>query len=149
MKLKLLLVMTLAFSCGCLPASQQEVTDLTNLVRGIVPIVREVAGEGNDKLDKVLTDVEKVNEAVATADTPIEAAQKGWDASKPFNPYYGYGAAILAALKLFTDSKKKKEVDDKYAAAKQGMDKFRNENPDKAAELFKDIGEARKAKKIA
>lgn len=37
----------------------------------------------------------------------------------------------------------------KYSAAKVGMDKFRNENPDKAAELYKDVGEARKAKKIA
>jgi hypothetical protein len=51
-------------------------------------------------------------------------------------------------LKLFTDNKKKKEVEDKYAAAKQGMDKFRNENPEKAAELYNAVGEARKAKKV-
>ena len=37
----------------------------------------------------------------------------------------------------------------KYSAAKTGMDKFRNENPEKAAELYNDVGEARKAKKIA
>lgn len=41
------------------------------------------------------------------------------------------------------------EVGNKYSAAKIGMDKFRNENPDKAKELFADVGEARKAKKIA
>ena len=150
--MRTLIVIALLFVAGCLPASQQEVQTLTNMVNQIVPAVREAVStsseETRDRVEIVLGQVEQVNEAVATAEDPIEAVSKGWDASKPFNPYYGYGAAIIAALKLFTDSRKKKEVEDKYAAAKIGMDKFRNENPDKAAELYNDIGEARKAKKV-
>ena len=146
------IVIALLFVAGCLPASQQEVQTLTGIVNQIVPAVREAVStsseETRDRVEVVLGQVEEVNEAVATAEDPIEAVSKGWDASKPFNPYYGYGAAIIAALKLFTDSRKKKEVEDKYAAAKIGMDKFRNENPDKAAELYNDINEARKAKKV-
>jgi len=151
MKIKIVLLACL-FCAGCLPASQQEVIALTEAVSGIIPVVREVTAESSqetkDKIEIVLGQVEEMNEAVATAEDPIEAVSKGWDASKPFNPYYGYGAAILAALKLFSDGKKKKEVEDKYSAAKIGMDKFRNANPSKARELYIDVGEARKAKKI-
>lgn len=151
--MRTILVIALLLVAGCLPASQQEVQTLTNMVNQIVPAVREAVStsskETRDKVEVVLGQVEEVNEAVATAEDPIEAVSKGWDASKPFNPYYGYGAAALALLKLFGDSKKKKEIEDKYSAAKIGMDKFRNENPEKAAELYNDVGEARKAKKIA
>lgn len=151
--MKTLIVIALLLVAGCLPASQQEVQTLTNMVNQIVPAVREAVStsseETRDKVEIVLGQVEEVNKAVATADDPIEALSKGWDASKPFNPYYGYGAAALALLKLFGDNKKKKVIEDKYAAAKIGMDKFKNENPDKAAELYTDVGEARKAKKIA
>lgn len=150
MKCKWLLVVMLCCA-GCLPASQQEVKDLTNLVSGIVPLVQTAVSESSedtkDKIDIVLGQIVEVNDAVATAEDPIEAVSKGWDASKPFNPYYGYGAAILAALKLFTDGKKKKEVEDKYAAMKVGVEKFRNEN-DGAKDLYVAIGDARKAKKI-
>jgi hypothetical protein len=121
---------------------------LTGLVKEIVPVVREVAGEGNDKLEKVLTDVEKVNEAVATAPDPVSAVEKGWKASEPFNPYYGYGAAALALFRLWQKKKESDIIENKYSAAKVGMDKFRNANPDKATELYNDVGEARKAKKI-
>jgi hypothetical protein len=151
MRYKVLVILILC--AGCLPASQQEVIDLTNTVNQIVPAVREAVSasseETRDKVEIVLGQVEEVNEAVATAEDPVEAVEKGWKASEPFNPYYGYGAAALALLKLFTDTKKKKEIENKYSAAKVGMDKFRNENPDKAAELYNDVGEARKAKKIA
>lgn len=146
MKLKVFLVIVLSFCCGCMPASQQEVMELHSLVEGIVPIIRENASEN---VAEVLDHLETVNESVATAESPVDAIEKGWKASEPFNPYYGYGAAILAALKLFSDNRKKRELESKYSAAKVGMDKFRNENPDKAAELYNNVGEARKAKKIA
>lgn len=144
-----LLLIPILLVAGCLPASRQEVLELTNFVKEIIPVVREVGGADNEKIDRLLTDIEKVNEAVATAPDPVAAIETGWKASEPFNPYYGYGAAALALLKLFTDSKKKRELESKYSAAKIGMDKFRNENPDKATELYNDVGEARKAKKIA
>ena len=146
--MKKLIVLTCLLVAGCMPATQQEVLNLTDTVSQIVPIVREEFGKGNAKIEKVLTDVETINEAVATAESPVEVVSKGWDASKPFNPYYGYGAAVLALLKIFGDNKKRKEIENKYSAAKVGMDKFRNENPDKAAELYNDVGDARKAKKI-
>lgn len=144
----ILVLGVLVFAGGCI-ATQQEVQDLTNTVKQIVPAVREEVAKANVNIEDVLTKVEKVNKAVATADDPIEAIEKGWSASEPFNPYYGYGAAALALLKLFSDNKKKKELESKYSAAKIGMDKFRNESPDKAAELYADVGDARKAKKIA
>lgn len=136
------------FCCGCLPATQAEIQDLTNSISQILPAVREIAGEDNEKIDKVLKDVETINEKVATAEGPVEAIEKGWKASEPFNPYYGYGAAALAIIKLLTINKKSRETENKYAAAKQGMDKFRNDNPEKAAELYNDIGDARKARKV-
>ena len=150
--MKRLLLVALLFVAGCLPASQQEVLDLTNAVSQIIPVVREVTAtssqETKDKIEVVLGQVVEVNEKVATAEDPVDALSRGWDASKPFNPYYGYGAAALALLKLFTDGKKKKVVEDKYAAAKIGMEKFRNENPTEAPKLYTAVGDARRAKSI-
>jgi len=150
--MKKLIVLVLLLVAGCMPASQQEVMNLTGIVRQIMPAVREAVStsseETRNKVEVVLGQVEEVNKAVATAEDPIEAIEKGWKASEPFNPYYGFGAAALALLKLFGDNKKKKELENKYSAAKIGMDKFRNENPEKAAELYTDVGEARKAKKV-
>lgn len=148
-KCKVLLVMMLLFVGGCLPATQQEVQTLTDRVNQIVPAVREEVAKANVGIEGVLTKVDEVNEAVATAEDPVKAIEKGWKASEPFNPYYGYGAAALALLKLFADSKKKKEIENKYSAVKVGIEKFRNENADGGVELYKVIGEARKAKKIA
>jgi len=151
--MKKLLLIPLLFLVGCMPASQQEVLELTNLVGQIVPAVREVVSTSSEdtkeKVEVVLSQVEEINESVATAEDPIDAIEQGWKASEPFNPYYGYGAAVIALLKIFGDNRKKRELENKYSAAKIGMDKFRNENPDKAAELYTNIGEARKAKKIA
>jgi hypothetical protein len=147
MKKTILLVFLLV--AGCMPASQQEVRELSGIVSEIVPIVREEVAKANVNIEEVLTKVEVVNEKVATAETPVEALEKGWKASEPFNPYYGYGAAAIALLKLFSDNKKKKELENKYSAAKVGMDKFKNDNPEKAAELYADVGDARRAKKIA
>ncbi len=148
---KFIICAVLLLCAGCLPATQQEVIALTDAVDGIIPVVREVAAESSqetkDKIEIVLGQVEEMNEAVATAEDPIEAISKGWDASQPFNPYYGYGAAILAALRLLTVGKEKKLVEDKYAAMKVGVEKFRGDH-DGAPDLYKDIGNARKANKI-
>lgn len=103
MKLKLLVVMLLC--CGCMPASQQEVLALTGLVKEVVPLIRADASE---RTAEVLDKIEVVNEAVATAPDPIAAVEKGWKASEPFNPYYGYGVLGLAILRMF---QKKKESD--------------------------------------
>lgn len=110
--MKKLLLIPLLLIAGCLPASQQEVQTLTNTVNQIVPLIREVVAtsseETRDKVEIVLGQVEEVNEAVATADDPIEAIETGWKASEAWNPYYGYGVLGLGLLRLFL---KKKESD--------------------------------------
>ena len=105
-------VIALLFVAGCLPASQQEVQTLTDMVNQIVPAVREAvstsSAETRNRVEVVLGQVEQVNEAVATAEDPIEAVSKGWDASQSWNPYYGYGVLGLGILRLF---QKKRESD--------------------------------------
>ena len=158
--MKKLLLIPLLLVAGCLPASQQEVQTLTNTVSQIIPAVREAVSNSSEdtkeKVEIVLGQVEEINDAVATAPDVITAAEKGWDATKLWNPYYGWGAFAISIIKLFQDKKEKKTlegnlagIENKYSAAKVGMDKFRNENSDKAAELYNDVGEARKAKKVA
>ena len=111
--MRTLLIIGLLFIAGCIPASQQEVLDLTNTVNQIVPLVREVVAtlseDTKDKIEIVLGQVERVNEAVATADDPIEAIKSGVAASSPFNPYAVpilAGITILEALGIFREKKK-------------------------------------------
>lgn len=152
---KLIVVVMLLCFCGCGMPTQQDIQSWTATLDEVVPAVREVVGEDNEKIDKVIDDIEIVKEAVAKAKTPAEAVSKGIEASKPFNPYADEMNAILGLVTviggIWAKGKidEKKKVEDKYSAAKIGMDKFRNANPEKAAELYNDVGEARKAKKIA
>ncbi len=157
-RLMLVVILSVIFCSGCFDRLATSVSVLNESVDDLQLITEELASENvidaekldkiNDNIDKVQKDAELVKEAIADAKDPIEAAEKGWDASKPFNPYYGYGAAIIAILKLFSAAKEKKEVEAKYSAAKNGMDKFRNDNPDKAKELYEDVGAARKTLKV-
>ena len=111
----LILVLGILVSGGCLPASQQEVMTLHNTIRQIVPAVRAVVSTSSEdtkeKVDVVLGQVEKINEAVVTAEDPVEAIEKGWGATKDWNPYYGWGALGIAVLKIFSDGKKKKGLE--------------------------------------
>ena len=106
------IVIALLFVAGCLPASQQEVQTLTDMVNQIVPAVREAvstsSAETRDRVEIVLGQVETINEVVATADDPVDALEKGWGATAGWNPYYGYGVLGLGILRLF---QKKKESD--------------------------------------
>ena len=108
----LLLVVVLMFAGGCLPATQQEVIELTSIVREIVPAVRaSVAASSDDtreRIEVVLGQVEEVNDAVATAEDPVDALEKGWGTTAGWNPYYGYGVLGLGILRLF---QKKRESD--------------------------------------
>ena len=113
--MKMLIVIALLFVAGCMPASQQEVMDLMNTVNQIVPAVREAVSTSSedtkDKVEIVLGQVEEINEAVATAEDPVEAIEKGWGATKDFNPYYGWGALGIAVVKMVLDDKKKKNLE--------------------------------------
>ncbi len=88
--MKKVIVVMFLLVAGCIPASQQEVLNLTTSVEQILPAVREAVStsseETRDKVEIVLGQVEEVNEAVATAETPIEAIRSGVAASSPFNP---------------------------------------------------------------
>ena len=160
------IVIALLFVAGCLPASQQEVQTLTDMVNQIVPAVREAVSasseETRDKVEIVLGQVDTMNEAVKDSPNLVAGLIKANQASAPINPYAPLidiglklllGGAVTSGGfgvgKIIKTTKEKKEINNKYSAAKIGMDKFRNENPDKAAELYADVGEARKAKKIA
>ena len=111
--MRTLIVIALLLVAGCIPASQQEVQTLTNTVNQIVPLVREAVSASSedtrDKIEIVLGQVEEVNEAVATAETPIEALKSGVAASSPFNPYAVpilAGIGILEALGILREKKK-------------------------------------------
>ena len=107
MRCKVLVVIML-LSLSCLPATQSEVQTLTNRVSMIVPAVREEIAKANVSIEGVLTKVEEVNEAVATAEDPIEAVEKGWSVTEAWNPYYGIGVLGISIWKLL---QKKKESD--------------------------------------
>ena len=111
--MRTLIVIALLFIAGCLPASQQEVQTLTDAINQIVPAVREAVStsseETRDKVEIVLGQVETINEAVATADDPVEAIKSGVAASSPFNPYAVpilAGISILEALGIWKGKKK-------------------------------------------
>lgn len=107
---KCILVSMLVLFCGCLPATQMEVQDLTNAVSAIVPVVREAvrteSGETQEKIEIVLGRVEEINAEVATAEDPIDAIETGWGVTEAWNPYYGYGVLALGILRLFQGKKK-------------------------------------------
>ncbi len=130
MRTKLLLVMMLIGLCGCV--TRDQIDGWTSTLNEVIPAIREVqaaSGQSSDKLDKVLSDVERVNAAVATAETPIEAAEKGWDASRPFNPYYGYGVAAIGLWRLW---QKKKESDKSLAEVVYGIEDAKKNGDSKA-----------------
>lgn len=111
--MRTLFVIVLLFVAGCIPATQQEVQTLTDMVNQIIPAVREVVAtsseETRDKVEVVLGQVEEVNEAVATAETPIEAIKSGVVATSSYNPYAVSilaGISILEALGIFREKKK-------------------------------------------
>lgn len=162
----LIIVAVFLLVAGCIPATQQEVQTLSNTVNQILPLVREAVSASSedtkDKIEIVLGQVEKYNEAVKSSPNLGTALIRTNQVSAPVNPYAPvidivlkalFGGAVTGGIfgtgKLVKTIKEKKEINNKYSAAKVGMDKFRNENPDKAAELYNDVGEARKAKKIA
>lgn len=106
----------LVFAGGCIPATQQEVLNLTTSVNQILPAVREAVStsseETRDKVEIVLGQVEDINnEAVATAETPVEAIRAAVVATSPVNPYAVpilAGISILEALGIFGVNKLRK-----------------------------------------
>ena len=111
--MKALFLIPLLLIAGCMPASQQEVLNLTNTVNQIVPLVREAVSTSSedtkDTIEIILGQVEVINKAVATAETPIEAIKAGVAATSPINPYAVpilAGISILELLGIFTEKRK-------------------------------------------
>ena len=139
MKLKVLLILMLCG--GCVPTSEQ-----------VINFTEEVS--------KVQSDIAVVNEAVkGKADQSfVDAFIVGWEASAPINPYYGYGALIIAGIKIFMDGKAKKKLGAKYQADKEGrelalreiaaMEKSEITAPIVDVTMFRAIGEARLRNKV-
>jgi len=96
-----------------------------------LPAVREAVStsseETKEKVETVLSQVEKVNEAVANAETPVEAIEKGWGSTEGWNPYYGYGVLGLAILRLF---QKKKQSDIALEEVVVGVEKSKKNGGD-------------------
>lgn len=132
---KLLLLLVLLFVIGCLPATQSEVLDLTETVKQIVPAVREEVAKASIGIEDVLVKVESVNEDIATAEDPIDAIEMGWNASAPFNPYYGYGAAVLAILRILQVGKQKKETEIALEEVVTGVERGKRDGCDLKAKL--------------
>jgi len=134
MKCKALIVMMLLFVAGCLPATQSEVQTLTNRVAMIVPAVREEVAKANVGIEGVLTKVEEVNEAVATAESPVEAIREGVKATSDWNPYavpiLG-GISLLEALGLFKEKKK-------VAGLEKGINRVKGEAEPQLAKSIHD-----------
>ena len=139
MKLKVLLIRMLCG--GCVPTSEQ-----------VINFTEEVS--------KVQSDIAVVNEAVkAKADQSfVDALAAGWEASAPINPYYGYGALVIAGIKIFMDGKAKKKLGAKYQADKEGrelalreiaaMEKSEITAPIVDVTMFRAIGEVRLRNKV-
>lgn len=107
--MKQLLLISILLVAGCLPATQTEVQTLTNEVAMIVPAVRAEVAKANVGIEDVLTKVEEVNEAVATAENPVEALKVGVTATKDWNPYAVpilAGISLLEALGILREKKK-------------------------------------------
>lgn len=145
-------IAVLLLCTGCGMPTQQDYQNWTETLDAVIPAVREVAGN-NPKLDKIIGDVEIVRESVAEAKTLPEAVGKGIEASKPFNPWADEMNAILGLAVVIGGIFGKKKLDtvtSKYSAMKIGVEKTRNEaTTEEANILYKNIGDARKAKGIA
>lgn len=146
-KVRWLFVVVLLFAGGCLPATQQEIQVLTGEVSRLLTGVdalqdatkqltadglvnAETVEEINDSIDTVQEHIETVVAEVEKAEDPIGAISRGWDASKPFNPYYGYGAAVLAVLRVLQLGKQKKETDVALEEVVVGVEKSKQNGGD-------------------
>ena len=167
--------------CGCALPTRSDLEEWTDSVREILPAVKQVqvlaekaAEDGllnkeevakvNTNISKVLADVERVNEAVATAETLGEAVGGVIEASRPFNPYademtaiFGL-ATVLGGVLLKRENNQKKKEAAKRKADKEGRELALREiaaipdaeitAPLVKAKMYKAIGDARRGNGI-
>ena len=136
--MRTILVIAILFVAGCMPASQQQFQTWTDTVSQIVPAVREIVAtsskETRDKVEIVLGQVEEVNEAVATAEDPVDALKVGVTATKDWNPYAVpilAGISFLEALGIFKEKKKN-------AGLEKGINRVKGEAEPEVAKKIHD-----------
>ncbi len=143
--MKTLLVIALLFVAGCIPTTQQVQT-LTNNIDELMVVV-----------DKVQERIVITNEAIKEKadESALEQLAAGIEASAPFNPYADEMNAVLGLITVIGgiwakgEFDKKKKINAKYQAHKQGVDKFNIRNPEKESGLYDYIGEARVRNKVS
>ncbi len=86
MRTKLIIAMACLMLCGC------ATTEIDRI---------------NDNIDRIQGDVTAVAESIESGD-PVDTAKGVWDATRLWNPYWGFGAAGFMVLEMFR--KRKKEV---------------------------------------
>ncbi|MCJ7482610.1 MAG: hypothetical protein MUO31_06560 [Thermodesulfovibrionales bacterium] len=122
-KYVLIAVLLLTLLCtGCMPATQAEVKTLTGNVSTLLEAVdalqgttSQMAADGlinKEKVDKINTSIDKVQETVVkvakeveTAPDTMTAIEAGWEATKNINPWYVYGTMAIGVLKLLQKNK--------------------------------------------
>lgn len=97
--MRTILVITILFVAGCIPTTAQVQT-LTEDVGKLMVAVDNYQEKFAEEVDRVQNDIIVVNEAVKEKadESVIEQIKAGWDTTKDFNPYYGYGALALMII---------------------------------------------------
>lgn len=172
-KVAIVVMVTCAMFAGCISTQENiiKLTDtvgnLMTEVDNTQEIMKQLAVDGivssekvdkvNENIDKIQSDVKAVAKSIEdNVQDPVKAAQAAIKASEPFNPYakemqLGLGLITIAAGWFANQKRKEKndlnlaveELASKYKAMKRGNEKFRIDNPDKANELYKNVGEER------
>ncbi len=101
-KLMLWAILTLGalvFASGCIPTTAQ-VNTLTNDVDKLMVAVDSYQEKFAEEVDEVQERIVLANEAIKEKadESSLEQIKAGWETTKDYNPYYGYGALALMIL---------------------------------------------------
>ena len=137
-----IIIAVLLLCVGCLPATQTEVKTLTGNVSTLLETVdmlqgttQQLADDGlidREKVDKINTSIDKVQETVVAVAKEVETApdvvsglEAGWEATKNINPWYVYGTMAIGVLKLL---QKNKETNNSLEEVVLGVSDIANSN---------------------
>lgn len=96
---KRIIAIALLLVAGCVPTTQQ-VNTLTNDVDRLMVEIDNYQEKSAEEVDRIQEHIVKVNDAVKEKadESTIEQIKAGWEETKDYNPYYGYGALVLTIL---------------------------------------------------
>jgi len=102
--------------CGCIPttADIQTATNKTDTLMVVVDKLQETVDvlveDGiieSEKVEAISEEIDETQEKIIAAneaikdkadESVVEQLKAGWETTKDYNPYYGYGALILTIL---------------------------------------------------